>query len=612
MQNILQVTTPVNDGNRNVINTHEPKSAADNNQVQNAVDPTRVVRADGQQGAKTGDAMGEGTFAVIDSGSNYGAFVKHLTESSELPKLLEQLFQAEDAAVLFPDSARAASLLEQLYASIQADTPQELLSYLKGQEELQAKFSGPFFDGLRRLLAENSSDSAKEAVLAFMRGYNSYISGSHMLTQMKNMTGDIKHLMLKQFHGQYENILDEMDWDALNGDTEGNTAVLNQKLIPFLASYIARTHDFGAVRNAVMLLVFHAVKYENGSEDQLAKLFENLMHTRGFDQVFEEETKLLEQDLQAFDKELTAQGMDPELVGKDLPDAGNKGKLLHGSDIDGEMRLLDQDKDAGETRRFQSELQGFRGNIPREVGQAASLLNSEGNPVRSAALLLLQHIAKFENGGKEQLQQLYDKLAQPGVYEELQENGILQEKLDEAFSALSRLGGGGRNVFADVFSRLVEKGANGEAGLENIQQFYNIMNGMLVNESVYLPLIHLLVPFRYQDQQVVSEMWINPDAEGESVTGNRRIKMLLKFDIRDLGRFDLLLALENRQVGIQLYVPKQLRERAETIGRDVSRIFRKNGLTVGQMLVREKRGEIKVPDVFPEIREKERTINVRI
>ena len=176
MSNILQVTTPVGDNGRNVINPHDPKNISDP-QVQNPVDPTRVVRADGQTGQRAGDAMGEGTYVVVDYESNFGAFIKKLGESSELPRLLEQLFQAEDAAVLFQDQDAAAPLLEQLFSAIQVNTPEELLAFLKSQQQQQAKFSGPFFDGLRKLLANNRSDTAKEAVLSFLRSYNSLSSG---------------------------------------------------------------------------------------------------------------------------------------------------------------------------------------------------------------------------------------------------------------------------------------------------------------------------------------------------------------------------------------------------------------------------------------------------
>ncbi|MCI8402906.1 MAG: hypothetical protein HFI38_12595 [Lachnospiraceae bacterium] len=474
MSNILQVTNPVND-NRNMINTRDQKSLAESQELQNPVDPTRVVRADGREGGRTGDAMGQGALAVVDYESNYGAFIKRMGESQELPRLLEQLFLAEDAAVLFQDQEAAAPLLEQLFSSIQMNSAEELLSFFKAQEELQAKFSGPFFDNIRRLLTGNKSDGAKEAVLSFLRSYNSYSSGTHTLKQMKALTDDIGRLMLRQFKGEYQDILEEMDWDAAQGKTSENASVLNQKLIPFLASYISRTHDYGSVRNAVMLFIFHAVKYEEGGEDRLMQLFDRLTHVRGFEQVFDKE------------------------------------------------------------------------NAGEEFGELLSALGR-------------------------------------------------QESADG---------------FADAFSRLVAKGANGEAGLENIQQFYNIMNGMLVNESVYLPLVHLLLPFRFQEEQVMSEMWVDPDSGREDEEG-RRVKMLLKFDIRSVGRFDLILLLENRQVGMQLYVPPVLKERSETISRDVAGIFRKSGLTLGQILVREKKGELKVTDVFPEIRDKERTINVRV
>ncbi len=472
MANILQVTTPVNDSSRNAINT-QPRNVSDSQQIHNPVDPTRVVRADGQTGNKAGDAMSEGAYGIMDYESNYGAFIKRMGEGQELPRLLEQIFQSQDAAALFVDQDAAAPLLEQLFSSIQMNSPEELLAFLQAQAEQQAKFSGTFFDGLRKLLSENRSDAAKEAVLAFLRSYNSHSSSQHTLGQMKALTEDIGRLMLRQFRGEYEDILQDMDWDAADGETAGNASVLNQRLIPFLASYISRTHDYGPVRNAVMLFIFHAVQYEEGGKDRLLQLFDKMLRVRGFDQVFDKE--------EAY---------------------GQLEKLMSGSQ-------------------------------------------------------------------------------KPG------------------------------NGFADAFSTILARGANGEAGLENIQQFYNIMNGMLVNESVYLPLVHLLVPFRFGEEQVMSEMWVDPDA-GDDDNGGRRVKMLLKFDIQSLGRFDLVLVMENRQVGMQLYVPPALKERSEHISRDVTGILKKSGFGVGQLLVREKKSDLKVMDVFPEIREKERTINVRI
>ena len=88
MANILQVTTPNVNDNRNIINPQDPKHSIGNQAIRNPVDPTRVVRGDGRdgQGNTTQDAL----FSVVDYESNYGAFIKGLGEEGELAGILER------------------------------------------------------------------------------------------------------------------------------------------------------------------------------------------------------------------------------------------------------------------------------------------------------------------------------------------------------------------------------------------------------------------------------------------------------------------------------------------------------------------------------------------
>ena len=475
MANILQVTGPsLNPDNRNISDSQRTAEYGSSQKIQNPVDPSRVVRADGQEEGKSGDATGERSYSIIDYESNYGAFIKKLGEGMELPRLLEQLFSGETAGLLFGDQAEVGNLVEQLLSSVKVDSPEELLSFLKGQQLSQAKFSGSFFDGLRNILFQDASGTMKETVLAFLKTYNDYSSGSHFLQQMRTLTDDIGHLLMKPFKDDFQQLMKGMDWGAANGDTAANTALLNSRLIPFLSNYISRTHDYGAVRDAVMHLIFHAVRYENGSMDRLQQLFDRLAGSRGVDHFFKNNT----------------------------------------------MPALD------------------------------SILNAHGQPKESG--------------------------------------------------------------FADVFSSLLLKGANGEAGLENIQQFYQIMNGMLLNESVYLPLMHILFPFQYQGKNVMSEIWADPDAGRESEEESRKIKMLFHFDVQGVGRFEMLMVFQDRVVDMQLGVPPVLAGQAGDIQEQVAGIMKKNGLGLGRLLVREKTGSLRIEDVFPEIREKERTVNVRI
>ena len=166
MANILQVSSPSINNNRNIIDTQGVKNE-NNSQIHNPVDPTRVVRADGQTGGRTGTATGEGTYSIIDYESNYGAFVQKLEDALGLPGLLKQIFSQDLATWLLSGQEEVGELAQEILAALRADSPEELLQLLKEQQAAQAKFAGPLFDNLRSLLAGNAPDGLKESVLAF-------------------------------------------------------------------------------------------------------------------------------------------------------------------------------------------------------------------------------------------------------------------------------------------------------------------------------------------------------------------------------------------------------------------------------------------------------------
>ena len=186
MANILQVTTPsLNTDNRNILNPQDPRQAGQ--AVHNPVDPTRVVRADGKDGEQTGANTQDALLSVLDYDSNYGAFVKGLGENGNLSAVMERLLFGDMAGLRGAEQAEVSALVERFLMSMRMDSPEDLLQYLQGQGELQARFAGDFFNKLRSLLSQSPSDRLKEAVLAFLKGYNDFSSGAHLLQQMRSL-----------------------------------------------------------------------------------------------------------------------------------------------------------------------------------------------------------------------------------------------------------------------------------------------------------------------------------------------------------------------------------------------------------------------------------------
>ena len=100
MANILQVSNIPVRQDRNTPDIQKNGNYEENQQVQNPVDVSRVVRADGQGMEDAKNATTGNGYSIIDYESNYGAFIKKIAEGTQMFELLEQLFDREGTGVL--------------------------------------------------------------------------------------------------------------------------------------------------------------------------------------------------------------------------------------------------------------------------------------------------------------------------------------------------------------------------------------------------------------------------------------------------------------------------------------------------------------------------------
>lgn len=306
-----------------------------------------------------------------------------------------------------------------------------------------------------------------------------------------------------------------------------------------------------------------------------------------------------------------------------------------GQHLLGQMETLSRDLDSLMLKAYRSDFDEMLGQInwQAENGDTeanAKILNDQIIPflsnyvsrthdygaVRKAAVMFSLYAVKYEEGSKDALMEAFARMAKNGDFR-MAFNGTPEDELAAKLAQLKTQGQA--STFPQAFSNVLLKGAQGKngTGAESIDRYYQVLNSLLTNESVYMPILHMLIPFRYQNQNVMSEMWVNPDADKNNNDGTRvsgegkQVKLFLKFNIEKLGNFDMIAMLKNKDISMQLYVPDTVPEKPAKIESAVRDILRRNGLTADVQMSPKVR-EISPEEVFPEILESEKSINVSV
>lgn len=233
---------------------------------------------------------------------------------------------------------------------------------------------------------------------------------------------------------------------------------------------------------------------------------------------------------------------------------------------------------------------------------------------RSLITLLTLNIARYENGSKDGLIQAFTQLLGYQMAKDKLE-GIDPEMLDRILVQTEFKQAAEKSVVINQLIDIIKKGMAGDGGHESKAVFENIVNALLVNESVYMPLLHLIIPAEIFGQLMFSEMWIDPDfvpPGSENTDEKRRIKLFIKFDIKDLGYFEMILSYQNDMVDLQLYYPKTLAVPEKEIRTSVANIMERNGLTFKTFLLEKCNRPKSISEIFPKIYERKNSVNVRI
>lgn len=230
--------------------------------------------------------------------------------------------------------------------------------------------------------------------------------------------------------------------------------------------------------------------------------------------------------------------------------------------------------------------------------------------VRDFITLLTLNTARYENGTMERFLGDFQRMAS---FQDFQR--AFGDDLQKVFdSFLKEMVSAKESGFADSMMHNMHYALKGEGGYEVKTVFQNIMQAMLLNESVYMPLQHFILPAELFGNQMFSEMWVDPDCgqKGGFDEKEKVRKLLIKFDIKDIGFFDLILLHQGDKIEMQLRYPEKFQPMEREIKKGITQLVEKNGMSCQRLILAKAAEPISISEVFPQIYERKNAINVKI
>ena len=235
---------------------------------------------------------------------------------------------------------------------------------------------------------------------------------------------------------------------------------------------------------------------------------------------------------------------------------------------------------------------------------------------RTLLSMLALNMTRYENGSEPNLLESFHQLAGYGTLK-TQLGGID----DEALLTLLRKGQqppSSRAVqFANHLTAAASAALRGEGSAEIQHAFQNLMSALLINESVYMPINHYLIPLQWDGRMLFSELWVDPNAEDsrdnrDGGRGEKSMRFLFKMDVQSLGLFDVILTTRGTNVDLYVACPDKAVQFSKQIETEISKILVRNELTPTSIAVRRMDRPVTLTEVFPKIFEGKNSVNVKV
>lgn len=174
----------------------------------------------------------------------------------------------------------------------------------------------------------------------------------------------------------------------------------------------------------------------------------------------------------------------------------------------------------------------------------------------------------------------------------------------------------------DSIINLISEGA--KTSSSNVSQgfFKEAARSLVLDQSVFMPYNHIVLPVSYEGKFMFAEMWIEKDdpqnnakvkndASGKSEMPKH---LFLKFDIKNVGYFEAEIELysNRKNISLNLSYPPTLEKTERELSSELSAIIARNGLSVNSIRLTNKTTLNISNAILKKVNERRNSINVTV
>ncbi len=239
-----------------------------------------------------------------------------------------------------------------------------------------------------------------------------------------------------------------------------------------------------------------------------------------------------------------------------------------------------------------------------------SKMNDRGF-LRENSALLGNYIARLENGLPQRVQEAFENLMKfQGMQAAFKnfDSAMLMQVLENTDYVKAKK----KQRWAEGFIDVVREGMNSSQDEKEV--YKNLMQAVLLNESVYMPINYSMLPLNIDGKLMFAQTWIDPDAQKDHKERGvgKMIQGLVKFDIEEMGFFDVFFIYQDNNMKIQISCPSALEEDIAKVRADIVKMITSYGINVAEMFVDTNQESIPISAAFPKIFERKNSVNVSI